>query len=75
MSKKLTKEEYISLDQILISLSKEKEAENFQFPVNYKELKLIDYPTIIKKPMDLGTIKEKLQEGKYKSSKSCLDDI
>ena len=29
---------------------------DFRSPVNWKELGLLDYPTIIKQPMDLGTI-------------------
>ena len=29
---------------------------DFRSPVNWKELGLLDYPTVIKQPMDLGTI-------------------
>ena len=34
-------------------------------PVDTKALKLGDYKKIVKKPMDLGTIKTKLEDGKY----------
>jgi bromodomain-containing factor 1 len=35
--------------------------------VDWKGLGLFDYPTIVKKPMDLGTIKKKIAGRKYKS--------
>ena len=35
------------------------------FAVDYKALQLLDYPKVIKKPMDLGTIQEKLLNGSY----------
>jgi bromodomain-containing factor 1 len=38
-------------------------------------LNLLDYPTIIKNPMDLGTVKKKLKAGKYKSMNEYQDDI
>ena len=33
--------------------------------VDYKALQLHDYPKVVKKPMDLGTIQEKLLKGQY----------
>jgi hypothetical protein len=33
--------------------------------VDYKALQLLDYPKVIKKPMDLGTIQDKLLNGSY----------
>jgi Transcription factor involved in chromatin remodeling, contains bromodomain len=38
-------------------------------------LNLIDYPILIKHPMDLGTIKKKLKTNKYKNITDFLDDI
>jgi len=35
--------------------------------VDWKALGLVDYPDIIKRPMDLGTIKKKLENGIKKS--------
>ena len=29
---------------------------DFKYPVRWKELGLLDYPNVIKQPMDLGTI-------------------
>jgi hypothetical protein len=41
--------------------------EPFRAPVDWKGLGLYDYPQIVKKPMDLGTIKKKISGGKYKT--------
>lgn len=40
-------------------------SEWFLEPVDYVALKLMDYPTIIKRPMDLGTVRKKLEGGQY----------
>jgi hypothetical protein len=39
----------------------------FREPVDWKGLGLYDYPQIIKKPMDLGTVKKHLKAKKYKN--------
>ena len=33
--------------------------------MDHKALQLHDYPKVVKKPMDLGTIQEKLLQGQY----------
>lgn len=38
-------------------------------------LGLTDYLDIIKKPMDLGKVNEKITDGSYKTVEECLDDI
>ena len=41
--------------------------------VDYKALQLHDYPKVVKKPMDLGTIQEKLLNGQYDTLREvCL---
>eukprot|EP00826_Nyctotherus_ovalis_P048577 TRINITY_DN5738_c0_g2_i4.p1 TRINITY_DN5738_c0_g2~~TRINITY_DN5738_c0_g2_i4.p1 ORF type:complete len:182 (-),score=58.54 TRINITY_DN5738_c0_g2_i4:62-607(-) len=47
----------------------------FRQSVDYIGLGIIDYPTIIKEPMDLSTVKSKLQTGKYADKKSFMADI
>lgn len=47
----------------------------FREPVDWKGLELYDYPKLIKRPMDLGTIKKKLDKGKYGDASECADDI
>jgi hypothetical protein len=36
---------------------------------------LTDYPLLIKKPMDLGTVQNKLNEGEYLYVEDMIDDI
>jgi hypothetical protein len=36
---------------------------------------LLDYPKIIKQPMDLGTIQEKLKKGQYKTLYAVAQDV
>lgn len=40
-------------------------SEWFEKPVDHVGLKLYDYLTIIKRPMDLGTVRQKLEGGEY----------
>ena len=34
-----------------------------------------DYFTIVKRPMDMGTIKKKLEQNVYHSAKECVEDF
>lgn len=47
----------------------------FQQPVDAKKLNLPDYHKIIKQAMDLGTIKKRLENNFYWSSKECIADF
>lgn len=47
----------------------------FQQPVDAKKLNLPDYHRIIKQPMDLGTIKKRLDNNYYWSGKECIQDF
>ncbi len=47
----------------------------FMEPVNWREMKLWDYPKVIKVPMDLGTVSKKLESKAYKSAMECANDI
>ncbi len=40
-------------------------------PVDWEDLELKDYPDVIKKPMDLGTLRANLKNGVY----STFDDV
>ena len=44
-------------------------------PLCVRPLGLYDYPQIIKKPMDLGTVKKKIADGKYKTIANAADDV
>jgi len=49
----------------LEEIEEKAEAEPFLIPVDWKGLNLPDYPKIVKKAMDLGTIRTKLEAGNY----------
>ena len=47
----------------------------FRDPVDWKALNLLDYPTIIARPMDLSTVKKKIATKMYENVEDCLEDI
>ncbi|XP_029658455.1 bromodomain-containing protein 3 isoform X3 [Octopus sinensis] len=47
----------------------------FHQPVDAEKLNLPDYHKIIKFPMDLGTIKKRLETNYYHSAKECINDF
>lgn len=47
----------------------------FREPVDWRGLGLYDYPQIIKKPMDLSTVKNNIDKGIYQSVQECAEDI
>ena len=71
----ITEEEIKKLEKALETLSKEKDAFDFLAPVDYNGLGLPDYPKIIKRPMDLGTVKDNLLKGEYNTIREFMDDV
>lgn len=61
--------------KIVNNLSARADCEPFREPVDWKALELYDYPKIIKKMMDLGSIKQKLEKGTYSDAAECADDV
>ena len=61
--------------KIVCALMSRPESEPFLRPLDWKRLGLHDYPTIVKKPMDLGTVKKNIEKGKYKSKIEVANDI
>ncbi|XP_037933526.1 homeotic protein female sterile isoform X2 [Teleopsis dalmanni] len=47
----------------------------FQQPVDAKKLNLPDYHKIIKQPMDLGTVKKRLENNYYWTAKEAIQDF
>jgi hypothetical protein len=43
--------------------------------VNWKEWGLLDYPKVVKTPMDLGTVKKKLEGGAYAHPREFKHDV
>ena len=60
---------------LLLPLMSMPNADFFLKPVDHVALNLPDYPTIIKKPMDLGTIEKKLEARSYSNPGEFVDDI
>ncbi len=54
---------------------KEPEAAPFHYPVNPDELGLPDYFNVVKRPMDLSTIRARLDEGQYANPQEFVDDM
>lgn len=65
----------INFDRVLNKLVAKKESEIFRFPVDWKGLNITDYPLIIKRPMDLTTIRDKLEKKVYPSYEEASADV
>ncbi|XP_039033555.1 transcription factor GTE4-like isoform X2 [Hibiscus syriacus] len=64
-----------SCSSLLERLMKHKHGWVFNAPVDVKGLGLHDYYTIIKHPMDLGTVKSRLNNNWYKSPREFAEDV
>ncbi|KAB2612571.1 transcription factor GTE4-like [Pyrus ussuriensis x Pyrus communis] len=64
-----------SCSSLLEKLMKHKHSWVFNEPVDAAKLGLHDYHIIIKHPMDLGTIKSRLNKNWYKSPKEFAEDV
>ena len=65
------KEGFAEMYKIVCSMMSRPESLAFREPVDWKGLGLLDYLDIVKHPMDLGTVKTRIENEKY----SSLDDI
>lgn len=64
-----------SCGNVLEKLMKHKFGWVFNVPVDVKGLGLLDYNAIIKHPMDLGTVKTRLNKTYYKSPMEFAEDV
>ncbi|KAF9551866.1 hypothetical protein EC957_004189 [Mortierella hygrophila] len=60
---------------ILKELKKNPASLDFRYPVPYQEMRLFDYPEIVKNPMDLSTADKKLKARKYEAVDDFVSDI
>jgi len=60
---------------LMKEICKKEQAEPFMIPVDWKSLQIPDYPTIIKRPMDLGTVRSQLEAGQYTSARDVAADV
>jgi bromodomain-containing factor 1 len=71
----MSREQLKHCRQIIKELKHHRDADPFAAPVDYVAMNLPDYPTIIKKPMDLQTAERKLDNVEYSSIDDFYDDI
>jgi len=60
---------------LLRSIMAKADANPFLEPVDWEAFGLLDYPQIIKNPMDLGTIQQNLEAGKYPTPDHFAKDV
>ena len=63
------------LKDVLNDIEDDPKSYEFREAVPWKELGLNDYPEIIKKPMDLRTVRKNLVKTKYKRYEDFFRDI
>lgn len=73
--KGITKEEVSICYEILDKIEEFPHSFDFQTPVEYEALGLTDYPSVVKTPMDLSTVRNKLNSGKYVYIQEVFNDI
>ncbi|XP_010915598.1 transcription factor GTE4 isoform X2 [Elaeis guineensis] len=73
--KKLYNQAFKSCAALLSKMMKHKHGWVFNSPVDVKALGLHDYFSIIKHPMDLGTVKSRLCTNWYKSPREFAEDV
>mmetsp|Transcript_36515 Transcript_36515/g.88502 ORF Transcript_36515/g.88502 Transcript_36515/m.88502 type:complete len:257 (+) Transcript_36515:149-919(+) len=63
------------MTKILNALWNRTDSAPFREPVDWRGLELYDYPKVIKKMMDLGTIKRRLERNQYDTAHQVAEDI
>lgn len=71
----MNQEDYTKATGLINYLMDQPESKCFNQPIDYRALNLFDYPLIVKNPMDLQTIRQKLQKNYYPSLTDFLSDI
>ena len=69
------KEGFAEMYKIVCSMISRPESSAFREPVDWKAMGLLDYLNIVKNPMDLGTIKTKIEASKYNSLDEIASDV
>ena len=62
-------------DQLVKSLMKRSQGVHFSRPVEWKKMGLVDYPKLIKEPMDLGTVSERIAKPFYQRLEQFVNDV
>eukprot|EP01041_Mallomonas_annulata_P012760 gene12760-26877_t len=61
--------------KIISKIGMRRESEPFREPVPWEALGLSDYIEVVKLPMDLGTVKRKLDSKEYRKQEECASDL
>ncbi|CEP08952.1 hypothetical protein [Parasitella parasitica] len=71
----MTRDQIKYCGAIMRNLKKHRDAVPFLHPVDYIKLNVPDYPKVIKYPMDLTTVDQKLNSGEYSNVEDFISDI
>ncbi|KAI7901743.1 Bromodomain-containing protein [Cokeromyces recurvatus] len=71
----MTRDQIKYCGAIMRNLKKHRDAAPFLHPVDYVKLNVPDYPKIIKYPMDLMTVDQKLMSAQYDAVEEFINDI
>lgn len=71
----MTRDQVKYCGAIMRNLKKHRDAAPFLHPVDYVKLNVPDYPKVIKYPMDLTTVDQKLNSGEYDNVEDFINDI
>ncbi|GAA5810926.1 hypothetical protein MFLAVUS_004354 [Mucor flavus] len=71
----MTRDQIKYCGAIMRNLKKHRDAAPFLHPVDYIKLNVPDYPKVIKYPMDLTTVDQKLNSGEYENVEEFINDI
>ena len=71
----LSKDQITAAVSLIDQICQDPNSEPFVEPVDWQALQLLDYPAIIKRPMDLGTVRTKLQAQQYMTFDECFADV
>jgi Bromodomain len=69
------KEGFSEMLKIVCSMLSRNECMVFREPVDWKGLGLLDYPEIVQRPMDLGTIKKRIENDDYNVVEDIASDV
>lgn len=68
-------QDFVLMAKLVSQVYSRADAAPFREPVNWKEIGLFDYPEIIKKPMDLGQVKAKIERDEYTTVHHAANDV
>lgn len=71
----MSAEEMQEMLRIVCALLARPESEPFRRPVDWRALQLLDYPSIVKRPSDLGTVKDRLERDQYETVEEAAADV